>query len=193
MQGYNFTERVRKVLAQARNEAVALGHSYIGCEHMLLGLLADDGVASVVLQNLGLDLSHATNVLKQALKPGNVDFRTESSDLPYTSRSKKALELAMSEARELQHSYVGTEHLLLGILREGKGIAVEVLHSFGIALEKARVETLRILGVETETLTPPPTGEKPNLIHVTLRYSNGAVVTANFMDTADATRFLTSR
>jgi ATP-dependent Clp protease ATP-binding subunit ClpC len=192
MQGYNFTERVRKVLAQARDEAVALGHSYVGCEHILLGLLDDDGVASVVLQNLGLDLSHATTVLKQALKPGDVAARANTRDLPYTSRSKRVIELSMSEARELQHSYVGTEHLLLGILREGKGIAVEILLSFGITLEKARAETLRILGVDIATLTPP-TGEKPNLIHVSLRYSNGAVVTANFMDTADAARFLTSR
>jgi ATP-dependent Clp protease ATP-binding subunit ClpC len=159
---------------------------------MLLGVLADDGVASVVLQNLGLDLSQATHVLKQSLKPGDVDVRAQSRDLPYTSRSKKAIELAMSEARDLQHSYVGTEHLLLGILREGKGIGVDILISFGITLEKARAETLRILGVEITTL-PPPRGEKPNLILVSLRYSNGAVVTANFMDTADAARFLTSR
>jgi ATP-dependent Clp protease ATP-binding subunit ClpC len=159
---------------------------------MLLGVLADDGVASVVLQNLGLDLSQATHVLKQALKPGEVAVRAESRDLPYTSRSKKAIELAMSEARDLQHSYVGTEHLLLGILREGKGIAVEILFSLGITLEKARAETLRILGGEIASPTPP-SGEKPNLIHVSLRYSNGAVVAANFMDTADAARFLTSQ
>jgi ATP-dependent Clp protease ATP-binding subunit ClpA len=99
----------------------------------------------------------------------------------------------MNEATRLGHSYVGTEHLLLGLLREEKGIAAQVLNSFGVTLEKARAETLRILGVEMSATLPPPTDEKPTLVHVSLTYSNGAVVSRNFMDTVEAAHFLTSQ
>ena len=148
MQGFAFTERVRRVLAQSRDEAVALGHPYVGCEHQLLALLANGGVAGTVLQNLGLKLPYAASVLRQLLTPGKAgSAQLKASELPYTTRAKKVLEYAMMEARELDHSYVGTEHLLLGLLRERKGIAVEVLRSFGVTLEKTRAETLRILSV----------------------------------------------
>lgn len=148
MNGYNFTERVRKVLAMAREEAARLHHEYVGTEHILLGLIREgEGVAAAVLQNLSVDLEEVQNRIEDTVKKGKAAQAT-GPDLPYTSRAKKVLELAMGEARELNHSYVGTEHLLLGLLREEKGIAAQVLTDSGVNLEAARGETLRLLGTE---------------------------------------------
>ena len=152
MNGYNFTERVRKVLAFAREESVRLHHEYVGTEHILLGLIREgEGVSAAVLQNLGADCEALRNTVDEIVKRGK-DTQATGPDLPYTSRAKKVLELAMTEARELHHSYVGTEHLLLGLLREKKGIAAQVLVDAGITLDAARQETLRLLGTE------PPEG-----------------------------------
>ena len=149
MNGYNFTERVRKVLAMAREEAARLHHEYVGTEHILLGLIREgEGVAATVLQNLSVELDEIQQKIEETVKKGKA-AQTTGPDLPYTSRAKKVLELAMSEARELNHSYVGTEHLLLGLLREEKGIAAQVLTDAGVNLEAARAETLRILGTDT--------------------------------------------
>jgi len=151
MHGYNFTERVRKVLRFAREEAERLHHGYVGTEHILLGLIREgEGVSATVLENLGGDVDAMRATIQEVVKPGKTE--EVGPDLPYTSRAKKVLELAMTEARELNHSYVGTEHLLLGLLREKKGIAAQVLVDGGITLEKARLETLRLLGTE------PPKG-----------------------------------
>ncbi|HKG95434.1 MAG TPA: ATP-dependent Clp protease ATP-binding subunit [Gemmatimonadaceae bacterium] len=148
MNGYNFTERVRKVLAMAREEAARLHHEYVGTEHILLGLIREgEGVAAAVLQNLSVDLDEIQQKIEETVKKGKAAQAT-GPDLPYTSRAKKVLELAMSEARELNHSYVGTEHLLLGLLREEKGIAAQVLTDAGVNLDAARAETLRLLGTE---------------------------------------------
>ncbi|HEY4305938.1 MAG TPA: ATP-dependent Clp protease ATP-binding subunit [Gemmatimonadaceae bacterium] len=148
MNGYNFTERVRKVLAMAREEAARLHHEYVGTEHILLGLIREgEGVAATVLTNLSVELDDIQQKIEETVKKGKAG-QTTGPDLPYTSRAKKVLELAMSEARELNHSYVGTEHLLLGLLREEKGIAAQVLTDAGVNLEAARTETLRILGTE---------------------------------------------
>ncbi|MGQ0714112.1 MAG: ATP-dependent Clp protease ATP-binding subunit [Gemmatimonadaceae bacterium] len=148
MNGYNFTERVRKVLAMAREEAARLHHEYVGTEHILLGLIREgEGVAAAVLQNLQVDLDEIQQKIEEQVKKGKAT-QTTGPDLPYTSRAKKVLELAMSEARELNHSYVGTEHLLLGLLREEKGIAAQVLTDIGVNLDAARTETLRLLGTE---------------------------------------------
>ena len=153
MNGYNFTERVRKVLAMAREEAARLHHEYVGTEHILLGLIREgEGVAATVLQNLSVELDEIQQKIEETVKKGKA-AQTTGPDLPYTSRAKKVLELAMSEARELSHSYVGTEHLLLGLLREEKGIAAQVLTDSGVNLEAARAETLRLLGTEM-----PPSG-----------------------------------
>ncbi len=149
MNGYNFTERVRKVLAMAREEAARLHHEYVGTEHILLGLIREgEGVAATVLQNLSVELEDIQQKIEETVKKGKAG-QTTGPDLPYTSRAKKVLELAMSEARELNHSYVGTEHLLLGLLREEKGIAAQVLTDAGVNLDAARAETLRILGTES--------------------------------------------
>ncbi|MBV6520999.1 MAG: Negative regulator of genetic competence ClpC/MecB [Gemmatimonadaceae bacterium] len=148
MNGYNFTERVRKVLQMAREEAQRLHHEYVGTEHILLGLIREgEGVAATVLQNLSVDLEEVQQKIEETVKKGKA-AQAAGPDLPYTSRAKKVLELAMSEARELNHSYVGTEHLLLGLLREEKGIAAQVLTDAGVNLDAARAETLRLLGTE---------------------------------------------
>ncbi len=148
MNGYNFTERVRKVLAMAREEAARLHHEYVGTEHILLGLIREgEGVAAAVLQNLNVDLDEIQQKIEETVKKGKAAQAT-GPDLPYTSRAKKVLELSMGEARELNHSYVGTEHLLLGLLREEKGIAAQVLTDAGVNLDAARAETLRLLGTE---------------------------------------------
>ena len=153
MNGYNFTERVRKVLAMAREEAARLHHEYVGTEHILLGLIREgEGVAATVLQNLSVELDDLQQKIEETVKKGRPD-QTFAQDLPYSSRGKKVLELAMDEARVLEHSYVGTEHLLLGLLREKKGVAAQVLNVAGVNLDAARAETLRILGTAT-TLGP---------------------------------------
>ncbi len=146
MNGYNFTDRVRKVLQMAREEAARLHHEYVGTEHILLGLIREgEGVAAAVLTNLNVDLEEIQQKIEETVKKGKAGTVT-GPDLPYTSRAKKVLELAMAEARELNHSYVGTEHLLLGLLREEKGIAAQVLNDAGVTLEQSRAETLRLLG-----------------------------------------------
>lgn len=148
MHGYNFTERVRKVLSMAREQANRLHHEYVGTEHILLALVAEgEGVSSVVLENIGVDAAAVRRRVLDALREGHATF--DRTDLPYTSRAKKVLELSMHEARSLQHTYVGTEHILLGLLAEEKGIAAQVLMSLGCTLAKAREETLRVLGTET--------------------------------------------
>jgi len=164
MNGYNFTERVRKVLQMAREEAQRLHHEYVGTEHILLGLIREgEGVAAAVLQNLNVDLDEVQQKIEETVKKGKA-VQATGPDLPYTSRAKKVLELAMSEARELNHSYVGTEHLLLGLLREEKGIAAQVLTEAGVNLDAARTETLRLLGTEMPQqggAAPQAAGQSP--------------------------------
>jgi len=152
---YNFTDRVRKVLAMAREEAIRLQHDYVGTEHILLGLIREgEGVAAAVLQNLSVDLEQIQERVEESVRRGKATIAL--GELPYTSRAKKVLEFAMAEARELNHSYVGTEHLLLGLLREEKGIAAEVLGQLGISLEDARRETLKLLGSEPNAAQAAP-------------------------------------
>jgi ATP-dependent Clp protease ATP-binding subunit ClpC len=130
----------------AREEAARLHHEYVGTEHILLGLIREgEGVAAAVLTNLNVDLDDIQQKIEETVKKGKATS-APGPDLPYTSRAKKVLELAMTEARELNHSYVGTEHLLLGLLREEKGIAAQVLTDAGVTLEQSRAETLRLLG-----------------------------------------------
>ena len=154
---YNFTDRVRKVLAMAREEAIRLQHDYVGTEHVLLGLIREgDGVAAAVLTNLNVDLDQIHEQVEESVKKGKATIAL--GELPYTSRAKKVLEFAMVEARELSHSYVGTEHLLLGLLREEKGIAAQVLNSLGIGMEEARSETLKVLGSDVGPAQPAGIG-----------------------------------
>ena len=138
-----FTERARKVLHLAQEEAQRLKHNYIGTEHLLLGLIREgDGVAAKVLSNLGVDLDKARSSVESILGRGN---RVVIGEIGFTPRAKKVIELAVDEARRLHHHYLGTEHLLLGLVREGQGIGAGVLESLGVSLEKVRTQTMQIL------------------------------------------------
>ena len=193
MNGYNFTERVRKVLQIAREESITLKHEYVGTEHMLLGLCREgEGVAAAALQNLNVDSDEVRNSVLEVVKPG-VSGERVPVDLPYTSRAKRALELAMSEAYDQQHSYVGTEHLLLGLLREERGIAAQVLVSLGATTEKVRSEVLRLLSTGTNS-EPMPVRRRPAESQATItlivEHPDGRLETRKFRRTADAVTFL---
>ncbi len=138
-----FTERARRVLTLAQEEAHRFNHNYIGTEHILLGLVREgDGVAAKVLANLGVELNKVRSAVEFIIGRGD---RTVLGEIGLTPRAKKVIELAVDEARRLNHSYIGTEHLLLGLVREGEGIAAGVLESLGVNLERVRAETTRIL------------------------------------------------
>ena len=138
-----FTERARRVLTLAQEEAHRFNHNYIGTEHILLGLVREgDGVAAKVLANLGVELNKVRSAVEFIIGRGD---RTVLGEIGLTPRAKKVIELAVDEARRLTHSYIGTEHLLLGLVREGEGIAAGVLESLGVNLERVRAETTRIL------------------------------------------------
>ncbi len=140
-----FTERARKVIVLAKEEARRLNHDYIGTEHLLLGLIREgEGVAAAVLQKLGLDLETIRIEVEKLVQPGP---QTQVlGDIPFTPRSKKSLELSAEEARSLGHNYIGTEHLLLGLVKEGEGMAYRVLLNLGLDLDKVRNEVLTLLG-----------------------------------------------
>ena len=158
MNGYNFTERVRRVLAMAREESARLQNEYVGTEHMLLALIREgESVATFVLQQLGVDLPTIERRLEETVIRGNGG--SAHPDLPYTSRAKKVLELAMAEAKDLAHSYIGCEHLLLGLIREEKGIAAQVLAQAGVTLAAVRAETLRVLGPDAPASGPRATAD----------------------------------
>ena len=138
-----FTERARRVLTLAQEEAQRFNHNYIGTEHLLLGLVREgDGVAAKVLANLGVELSKVRSAVEFIIGRGE---RAVLGEIGLTPRAKKVIELAVDEARRLNHHYIGTEHLLLGLVREGEGIAAGVLESLGVNLERVRAETTRIL------------------------------------------------
>ena len=145
MNGYNFTDRVRRVLQMAREEAARLHHEYVGTEHILLALaLEGEGVGAAVLTNLGADLDDIRRTIEQAVKPGESSAQT-GPDLPYTSKAKRVLEFAMREARDMDQSFVGTQHLLLGLMGQEQTIGAQVLAELGVSLKQARAETLRLL------------------------------------------------
>jgi len=138
-----FTKRASHVLALAQEEAQHFQHNYIGTEHLLLGLVREgEGVASQVLSNLGIEVDQVRHAVEAIIERGE---RTVLGELGLTPRAKKVFELAMEEARRLNHHFIGTEHLLLGLVREGDGIAASVLENFGLHLEQVRAETLRVL------------------------------------------------
>ena len=140
----NFTPRAQRVLHLARKEAEQFNHNYVGTEHILMGLVAlGSGVAVSALQSMGVDLQGLRLEVEKAVGVGS-DTKM-SGNIPFTPRAKKVLALATSEARSLSHSYVGTEHILLGLLREGEGIAARVLENMGVDLDEAREEIMTML------------------------------------------------
>ncbi|MSQ91196.1 MAG: ATP-dependent Clp protease ATP-binding subunit [Phycisphaerales bacterium] len=164
------TDRARKVMALANQEAQRFNHEYIGTEHILLGLVKEaSGVGANVLKNLGIDLRKVRLEVEKLVKSG--PEMVTMGKLPQTPRAKKVLEYAIEEARNLNHNYVGTEHLLLGLLREQDGVAAQVLVNLGLKLEEVREEVLNLLGAggeQEEEQAPPqaeatgdaPTGER---------------------------------
>ncbi|WP_114166650.1 ATP-dependent protease ATP-binding subunit ClpC [Exiguobacterium sp. TNDT2] len=138
-----FTERAQRVLALAQEEAVRLGHHNIGTEHILLGLVREgEGIAAKALFALGLTSEKIQQEVEALIGRGSEN----GSTIHYTPRAKKVIELSMDEARKLGHSYVGTEHILLGVIREGEGVAARVLNNLGVSLTKARQQVLQLLG-----------------------------------------------
>lgn len=138
-----FTERAQKVLALSQEEAIRLGHNNIGTEHILLGLVRErDGIAAKALKELGLEVNQIQREVEHLIGIGNGAVQS----IHYTPRAKKVVELSQDEARKLGHAYVGTEHILLGLIREGEGVAARVLHNLNVSLNKARQQVLQLLG-----------------------------------------------
>ena len=151
-----FTDRARKVMALAREEARRFNHEYIGTEHILLGLVKEgSGVAANVLQNLDVELKKVRLEVEKIVQTG--PDLISVGQLPFTPRVKKALEFSMEEARSLGHNYIGTEHLLLGLIREQEGVAAQVLLNFGLKLEDVREEIIGLIGQEPTNI---PSHEK---------------------------------
>lgn len=143
-----FTDRARKVMALAREEARRYNHEYIGTEHILLGLVKEgSGVAATVLQNLDIELKKIRMEVEKIVQTG--PDLVSVGQLPFTPKVKKVLEYAMEEAKNLGHNYIGTEHLLLGLLREHEGVAAQVLLNLGVRLEDVREEVINLLGAES--------------------------------------------
>jgi ATP-dependent Clp protease ATP-binding subunit ClpC len=160
-----FTERARKVIILAKEEAKRFNHDYIGTEHILLGLIKEgEGVAAAVLQNLGLGLESIRLEVEKLVQPGPPTV--VSGDIPFTPKAKKVIELATDEARNLGHNYIGTEHLLLGLIREGEGVASQVLTNLGLDLNKVRQEVMSLLGASAPGYTQaasPAKSKTPSL------------------------------
>ncbi len=141
--GYPFTDQAHKVIEVAREEALSFQHNYVGTEHLLLGLLhQSDSVAGAVLQNLGVELNSVRRAVEFIIGRGDIVVPNE---IGLTPRAKKTIELASEEAKQMHNAYLGTEHLLLGTVVEGGGIAVGVLESLNISLDMVRAETTRVL------------------------------------------------
>ncbi|MBI2957475.1 MAG: ATP-dependent Clp protease ATP-binding subunit, partial [Chloroflexi bacterium] len=158
-----FSERARRSLSLAQEEAQRFNHSYIDTEHVLLGLVREeDGMAAKVLTNLGVGLSKVRTAVEFIMGRGE---KPSTGELGLTPRAKRVIEFAVDEARRLNHSYIGTEHLLLGLLREGEGVAAGVLESFGVTLERVRAEAVRLLSQTTQQAhaATKPTSRTPTL------------------------------
>jgi len=147
-----FSQRARRVVVLAQEEARMLDHNYIGTEHILLGLIREgEGVAGRALESLGISLEAVRQQVEQIIGRGQ---QAPSGHIPFTPRAKKVLELALREAQQLGHNYIGTEHILLGLIREGSGVAAQVLVMLGADLNRARQQVVRLLhGHQGEDVT----------------------------------------
>ena len=143
-----FTEKAIKVIMLAQEEARRLGHNFVGTEQILLGLIGEGtGVAAKVLKSMGVNLKDARIEVEKIIGRGSGFVAVE---IPFTPRAKRVLELSLEEARQLGHNYIGTEHLLLGLIREGEGVAARVLENLGVDLAKVRTQVIRMLGETAE-------------------------------------------
>lgn len=194
-----FTDRSRKVMQLANQEAQRFNHEYIGTEHVLLGLIKEgSGVAATVLNNLGIDLRKIRLEVEKIVQSG--PDMVNMGKLPQTPRTKKVIEYAMDEARKLNHNYVGTEHILLGLLREEEGVGCQVLKNFGLDTQKIQEEVKTLLGHTTnridtfkrdqefmekfaKTLARSSTDQEiaNKIIDLTAMYSKGMLVSNEFI------------
>lgn len=150
-----FTEKAIKVIMLAQEEARRLGHNFVGTEQILLGLIGEGtGVAAKVLKSMGVNLKDARIEVEKIIGRGSGFVAVE---IPFTPRAKRVLELSLEEARQLGHNYIGTEHLLLGLIREGEGVAARVLENLGVDLSKVRTQVIRMLGETAEVAAGGPT------------------------------------
>jgi ATP-dependent Clp protease ATP-binding subunit ClpC len=171
-----FTERARRSMVLAQEEARLLGHSFIGTEHLLLGLIHEgEGVGAAALERLGLSLEAVRAKVEETIGPAPIEPTGAGGPPPFTPRSKKVLELALREALQLGHNYIGTEHILLGIVREGEGVAARVLVDLGASLQATRATVLEVLGelprpapepdAALRARTDGPSGSPPDCPH----------------------------
>ena len=159
-----FTDRARRVVVLAQEEARMLNHNYIGTEHILLGLIHEgEGVAAKALESLGISLEAVRQKVEEIIGHGQ---QSPSGHIPFTPRAKKVLELSLREALQINHSYIGTEHILLGLIREGEGVAAQVLVKLGADLNRVRNQVLQLLsgfqGKEAATAGAPEQGNAPS-------------------------------
>lgn len=156
-----FTERARKSIVLAQEEAQRLGNNYIGTEHLLLGIISEgESVAARVLENLGVSLKIVRSEVESIVGKGG---KPTNQEMVFTPRAKRVIELAFEEARNLNHSYIGTEHLLLGLVKEGEGVAARVLSNLGVDPGKIRAEITKLMGVETSPAPPKERTRTPTL------------------------------
>src|SRR5215468_9234688 len=153
-----FTDRARRVVVLAQEEARMLNHNYIGTEHLLLGLIHEgEGVAAKALESLGISLDAVRQQVEEIIGQGQLP---PQGHIPFTPRAKKVLELSLREAQQLGHNYIGTEHILLGLIREGSGVAAQVLVKLGADLNRVRQQVIQLLyGYQGEDVA----GEGPPL------------------------------
>jgi ATP-dependent Clp protease ATP-binding subunit ClpC len=156
-----FTERARRSIVLAQEEAQRLGNNYIGTEHILLGIISEgESLAAKVLESLGVNLAKVRQEVEAIVGRGG---QTVQQEMVFTPRAKRVIELAFEEARQLNHNYIGTEHLLLGLIREGEGVAARVLTNLGVDPAKVRVQTTSLLGAEGQPAAPKGKSKTPTL------------------------------
>ena len=154
-----FTDRARRVVVLAQEEARLLNHSYIGTEHILLGLIHEgEGVAAKALESLGISLEAVRSQVEEIIGQGG---SSPSGHIPFTPRAKKVLELSLREALQLGHNYIGTEHILLGLIREGEGVAAQVLVKLGADLSRVRQQVIQLLSGYQGSASRPRASRRP--------------------------------
>jgi ATP-dependent Clp protease ATP-binding subunit ClpC len=154
-----FTDRARRVVVLAQEEARMLNHNYIGTEHILLGLIHEgEGVAAKALESLGISLEAVRQQVEEIIGQGQ---EAPSGHIPFTPRAKKVLELSLRESRQLGHDYIGTEHILLGLIREGEGVAAQVLVKLGADLNRVRQRVIELLHSRRGEADPPASAASP--------------------------------
>jgi ATP-dependent Clp protease ATP-binding subunit ClpA len=196
--GYDFTNRVRGALIRAREEAHRRNHEYVGTEHLMLGLLEeDDALVMDVLENLGAKPIEIQSAVEQAIQNGQPNARTRLPDLPYTPRARIVLDQAIAVAHEFGDGYVGTQHLLLGLIRERQGVAAQALAAAGLTEPKLRREIVRLLqgegvaaALDIDISERPQDTQVPLSVAVEVRYEDGTLAKKIFRTPTEAIGFL---